>query len=142
MKNGLDLHRDSILSSRTVSYLSGRRLIPNEYLFDRAESMKASALISNPDFIYLDGEIAAVEKREMFNDMFFTMTSHTFVKYASFFHENRTKLIELGIGSEQNLYNFIRQEKIDYEWINQLGLIRRERKKILGLFTKDRIHIC
>jgi hypothetical protein len=129
-------------SSKTVSYLSGRRLLPNEFLFDRASRLKKEALISNPDFIYLDGKVAEVEKNNMYNDMFFTMKPKIIMKYAEYFLENRENMINLGIGSEQNLFNFIHHEGIEYEWVKQLGLIRRERSKRFGLFSRNRVHIC
>jgi hypothetical protein len=133
----------SIVSdSNSISYLSGRRLMPNEYLFHRASRLSKEALISNPDFVYLDGDFTEVEKRNMYNDMFFAMQPQVFAAYAKFFLREREKMINQGIGSEQNLYNFIHENNIDFEWINQLGLIRRERTKKFGLFPQDRIHIC
>lgn len=46
-----------------VSYFSGRRIMANPYLIEKSENLKSCALISNPDFLYLDGTYTPVEKR-------------------------------------------------------------------------------
>ncbi|WP_150122963.1 hypothetical protein [Candidatus Planktophila versatilis] len=129
-------------NSRTVSYFTGRRIVTNRYIFERTENLTSEALISNPDFFYLDGTIVETEKQYMYNDMFFSMKSRTFLDYVEFFKSNREKMIELGVGSEQNLFDFMKKNGIGFEWLNELGLLRREKQTFFRWFQKDRIHIC
>ena len=49
----------------------------------------------------------------------------------AFKHNNKNKIIynlRNGVGSEQNLYKFVNEKKIEYEWLNCLGLIRIDYK--------------
>lgn len=126
---------------RSVSYFTGRHLLPNSYLFERTERMNTDALISNPDFLYLDGEFHEVEKRRMFNDMFFSMRTNVILGYVDYFLKMRVDMISKGIGSEQLLYKFIESSELSVEILPHLGILRRE---IRGswLLRRDRWHIC
>jgi hypothetical protein len=125
-----------------VSYFSGRRIMANPYLIEKSENLKSSALISNPDFLYVGGTYTPVEKNGMYNDMFFTMKKEVFYKYAEYTRELLPSLSNNKIiGSEQLLFQFINKYNIDYEWLPALGVIRRETYK-KGLFTSNRWHIC
>jgi hypothetical protein len=125
-----------------VSYFSGRRIMANPYLIEKSENLKSSALISNPDFLYLDGTYAPVEKKDMYNDMFFTMKKEVFYKYVKYTGELLTSLSSSTvIGSEQLLFQFINKNDINYEWLPALGVIRRDTYQ-KGLFTLDKWHIC
>ena len=125
-----------------VSYFSGRRIMANPYLIEKSENLKSSALISNPDFLYVGGTYTPVEKNGMYNDMFFTMKKEVFYKYAEYTRELLPSLSNNKIiGSEQLLFQFINKYNIDYEWLPALGVIRRETYK-KGLFTSNKWHIC
>lgn len=128
--------------AKTISYLTGRRLVTNQYIFERANKLVAEALVSNPDFYYLDGTLVPVEKKGMYNDMFFSMKSARFFEYADYFKANRQRMIEAGVGSEQNLYNFVNEKKLSIEWLDTLGFIRREKHAWLKWFSQDKIHVC
>ena len=129
-------------SARTVSYLTGRRILTNQYLFERTENLSKSALISNPDFFYLDGNLVEVEKDFMYNDMFFTMKIQTFLEYQLYFESIKNCLATSKLGSEQILFNFVKYKKVDFEWLNNLGLLRWEYKRFLGFWIRDHIHLC
>jgi hypothetical protein len=99
-------------------------------------------LISNPDFLYLDGTYAPVEKKDMYNDMFFTMKKEVFYKYVKYTGELLTSLSSSTvIGSEQLLFQFINKNDINCEWLPALGVIRRDTYR-KGLFTLNKWHIC
>jgi hypothetical protein len=130
-------------SATTVSYFTGRRIMTSRYLLERTEKLTKKALISNPDFLFFDGAFVPSEKNNMYNDMFFTMGKETFTKFVNF-TESSLFSRSLGnevIGSEQNLYNFIAHEKIDFDWLDWLGLIRRERRR-LRFRSVNRWHVC
>jgi hypothetical protein len=129
-------------NSTTVTYFSGRHLLTNPYLLDVTERMTRSALLSNPDFVYLDGEYVPSEKRLMFNDMFFSMKTDLFLEFTKFSREAVLAMKgDSKFGSEQNLYNFIAHANPSYEYLEQLGILRRERRrKSLGFV--DRWHLC
>ena len=125
-----------------ISYFSGRRIMANPYLIEKSEDLKSSALISNPDFLYFDGTYVSVEKKEMYNDMFFTMKKEVFDKYVGYTRGFIASLSSSTVtGSEQLLYQFINENNIDYEWLPALGVIRRENHQ-KGLFTRNKWHLC
>lgn len=125
-----------------MSYFTGRRFMPNSFLIDRSESLRKGAIISNPNFLLLDGTTIPSKKEGLYNDMFFTMKNEVIVNYIKYYELNRSYFIREGIGSEQILYKYINEFRISFEWIEQLGLIRRETTKI-GLWSrKNQIQIC
>lgn len=125
----------------TVSYLTGRHLVPNPYIFDRTERMQSEALVGNPDFQYLDGHFHEVAKDGMLNDMFFSMSSALIKEYAQFFLENRGMMIELHIGSEQILHRFLNERKPSIETMHVMGLVRSD---TIGnrIYRRSRWHLC
>ena len=50
------------------------------------------------------------------------------LEYVEYSKNNIIYNLQNGIGSEQNLYNFINERNIDYEWLKCLGLIRIDYK--------------
>ena len=56
-----------------ISYISARKVFTCPYVFERTERLEKSALISNPDFLFLDGRLTESSKGPLFNDMFFSM---------------------------------------------------------------------
>ena len=100
------------------------RFITNPYVFERTENLNKDALLSNPDFTYLDGEIVPSEKIGMFNDMFFAMKLETIVKYIEFSKKQIDYMDKNMVSSENNLYNFISEENVEYEYLDFLGFLR------------------
>jgi hypothetical protein len=107
-----------------ISYVTARRFFTCPYVFERTEQLQKSALVSNPDFVFLDGRVLESYKGPLFNDMFFSMKSATMVEYAKYSMGRVEYLSSDHIGSEYNLYDFITENKIDYDWLEWLGLIR------------------
>jgi hypothetical protein len=60
--------------------------------------------------------------------MFFAMSSDLMLKYIEYSINQMIINIKNKIGSEQNLYNFINNNKYEYEWLEYLGLIRIDYK--------------
>jgi hypothetical protein len=142
MTQATDRFSDLFKHSTTVSYMTGRHIVTNDQIFRLTESLIEDALISNPDFFYLDGKTRTSEKNGLFNDMFFSMQSKQFLLYVEEFKRSRTLLIKNRTGSEQFLYSFITKNKISYSWMNHLGLIRREIRPKYIFFKRSELHIC
>ncbi len=107
-----------------ICYFSSRRFITNPYVFEKTLNLKKNALISNPDFIYLNGKVLESEKKGMFNDMFFSMKSKTMQEYILFSKKRIDYLEKNMINSESNLYDFINEFKVPYEELPNLGFLR------------------
>ena len=125
-----------------VSYISARKIFTCPYVFEKTESLKANALISNPDFLYMDGKFTETHKDGMYNDMFFSMKSNVMKKYADESYDKLQYLSDNSIGSEQNLFSFIDKNSVSYEWVNWLGLIRNDWQDPENPFDVQNIHIC
>ena len=122
LKSALD--QTDIDKYENVSYITARRFYTCPYVFERTESLKKDALLSNPDFIFLDGRVLESYKGPLYNDMFFSMKTERIVEYAQYSMEQLDTNLSKHIGSEYNLYNFVNKNKLDYEWIEWLGIIR------------------
>lgn len=143
MLDAFKQNSDLFDSAATVSYFSGRHIMPSRHLLEKTEKLTKNALISNPDFLFLDGTYVPSEKNKMFNDMFFSMQRETFFQFVNFTEVSLFDLTSMKplIGSEQNLYNFITQKNIDFEWLDWLGLVRREGRR-LRFRSVNRWHVC
>lgn len=112
----------------SVSYLTARRIITCPYVFERVENMEKDALISNPPII----EIATGKEYEVnhsvYNDMFFSMKPETMKSYSEYTKNRLQQLAAQGIASERNLYQFINENRVEFEWMNSLGFIRFDRE--------------
>ena len=122
LKTALD--QTDIDKYENVCYITARRFYTCPYVFERTESLKKKALLSNPDFIFLDGRVLESYKGPLYNDMFFSMKTKYMVEYAQYSMEQLNTNLSKHIGSEYNLYNFVQENNIDYEWIDWLGIIR------------------
>ena len=118
------LDQTDIDKYENVCYITARRFYTCPYVFERTESLKKKALLSNPDFIFLDGRVLESYKGPLYNDMFFSMKTKYMVEYAQYSMEQLNTNLSKHIGSEYNLYNFVQENNIDYEWVDWLGIIR------------------
>lgn len=107
-----------------IAFLTSRRIITNPYVFEKTEKLKEDALICNPDFFYLSGKYQESEKRGMYSDMFFSMKSKVMIEYVKYSRERLEYLDKNMINSESNLYDFINQKNISYEFIETIGFLR------------------
>ena len=127
---------------KNISYVTARRFFTCPYVFERTEKLKKDALISNPDVVFLDGRFAETSKDGLYNDMFFSMSKSTMVDYANYSISAMSNLSDNHIGSEQNLYNFINENNIKFEWLNWLGLIRNDWERNGNILDVNNFHIC
>ncbi len=109
-----------------ICYVTARRIYTCPYAFEKAAGLQKTALLCNPDFLYVDGRYLPSHKEEMYNDMFFAMKSSSMKDYADYSYSRLNHMSVNHIGSEQNLYSFVHSNNIDFEWIDFLGLIRND----------------
>ncbi len=130
--NKIDLNK-----YKNVSYITARRFFTCPYVFEKTESLQKQALVSNPDFFFLNGRYIESEKRGMYNDMFFSMNTDVICDYADYAMSGNDS-----IGSEQTLYNFINTKGIEYEWLDWLGLIRNNWTDNYQSYDANNFHTC
>ena len=125
-----------------ICYITARRIFTCPYVFEKTELLEKDALISNPDFLYVDGRYLVSHKEGMYNDMFFSMKSSFMKLYADRTYERLQQLSDDGVGSEQNLFNFIQENKLSTEWIDWLGMVRNDWQDADNPFKVENLHIC
>ena len=125
-----------------ISYITARRMFTCPYVFERTENLKKQALLSNPDFSFLNGSYLENPKDGLYNDMFFSMKTSVMndgANYAMKYIEENTTL---ALGSEQLLYNFITENDHDFEWLDWLGMIRNDWARNGEVLDINNFHIC
>ena len=140
LKTGLD--QTNLDQYENISYISARKVFTCPYVFEKTERLEKSALISNPDFLFLDGRLTKSNKEFLFNDMFFSMKREFMVKYAEYSMKELDNNLSNHIGSEQNLYNYIITNDVDYEMLDFLGLIRNDWEINGQTLDVSNYHIC
>jgi len=125
-----------------VIWMSGRHIPTSHVIFEEAFSFKEDALVSNPDFFYLDGSITETAKEGLINDMFFSMKKDYFFEYLEYFLRNAEEMENLKIGSEQLLFSFITSKDLNVRVLPTLGLLRREYKSRFKKLEKSVWHVC
>ena len=113
-----------------ICYLSGRKIITCPYVFEKTNRLSMEALISNPPIYELSSGHQHPVNSNLYNDMFFSMNRETMVGYVNHTINNLDNMIANNIGSEQNLFQYINENKISYEWLEHLGFIRNDWAKI------------
>ncbi len=124
-----------------ISYVTTRGYLTCPYVFEKTEQLKKQALLSNPDFIWLNGKVIGASKN-LFNDQFFSMKSKTMLDYADYSVSRLEHLSKNHIGSEYNLYNFVVENDIEYEWLPWLGRVRNDWTANGNVFDASNFHIC
>jgi hypothetical protein len=125
----------------TISYCTGRKFFTCPYPFEKSIQTDKSAVVSNPDFLFLNGEFREVAKG-MFNDMFFSMKSETMLKFIKFTAPRLQMMESLMINSETNLFQFISENNIDHLVLGSLGIVRNEQKIRDPYNSIENFHIC
>lgn len=134
-----------------ISYVSARKIYTCPYVFERTNTLEKDALISNPNFLYLNGEYLVNPKKELFNDMFFSMRKEFMIKYANFAQtiiKKNPKFLRYNLirkkpaGSEQILFDFIKKSKLSYEYLDWLGIVRNQITDKEDYFNINNFHIC
>ena len=140
LKSALD--QTDIDKYENISYVTARRIFTCPYVFEKTENLEKKALLSNPDFLYLGGEFTESYKGNLFNDMFFSMKSDLMLKYADYSISRVDHLSKNHIGSEYNLYDFITENNIDYEWLEWLGMVRNDWEVNGNPLDISNFHVC
>ena len=140
LKTALD--QTDIDKYENICYVTARRFYTCPYVFERTETLKKKALLSNPDFIFLDGRVLESYKGPLYNDMFFSMKRKFMVEYAEHSMKELDNNLSNHIGSEQNLYNYITNNNVDYEMLDFLGLIRNDWEINGQTLDVSNYHIC
>jgi hypothetical protein len=112
----------------SVTYLSSRRIVTCPYIFERVENMTKDAIMSNPPIIDVITGYQHPVNHNLYNDMFFAMKPDLMQGYTDFSKQRLQFMIQNRIGSEQNLYHFVNENNIQYEWLNSLGFVRFDRE--------------
>ena len=135
---------DSIDTTKyqNISYVTARRFYTCPYVFERTETMTKNALLSNPDFVFFDGRVLESYKQNCFNDMFFSMRSDIMKQYADYSINKMQDNIANSVGSEYNLYNFVSENNLDYEWLEWLGIVRNAWDIDGNKNNLNNYHIC
>ena len=114
-----------------IIYFTLRKIVTNPYVFEKVNTMNKNALISNPPFLHIKNNFTfnySNPTPNLYNDMFFALSSQLMINYVEYSKEKIIYNLNNGIGSEQNLFKFINENKIDYEWLDILGFIRIDYK--------------
>ena len=125
-----------------IAYVTGRQFYTCPYVFERTERLEKDALLSYPDFVFLDGRVQENERGRLFDDMFFSMKSDKMVMYADYSIQHMDYNIENQVGSEYNLYDFVERNNIEYEWLDFLGLIRNDWQRNNNALDISNYHVC
>ena len=125
-----------------ISYITARRMFTCPYVFERTENLKKQALLSNPDFSFLNGSYLENPKDGLYNDMFFSMKTSVMNDYANYAMKYIEENTTLALGSEQLLYNFITENDHDFEWLDWLGMIRNDWARNGEVLDINNFHIC
>lgn len=136
------LEETNLDNYKNISYITARRFFTCPYVFERTERLEKKALLSNPDFAFLNGNFVESHKKGLYNDMFFSMNSSVMLDYANYALEHMRVDLSQHLGSEQILYNFVKRNKIEYEWINWLGMIRNDWERNGNVLDVNNFHVC
>lgn len=132
------VERIDVANYSSIAYLTGRRLVTNQFVFAMTELAEGKIVVGNPDFHYLDGKVVESEKSGMYGDMYFSMPPEEMTEYAAFFKRKLEVQIPDGVGSEQLLYQFISSRNSEISWIDAYGFLRWEK----GRLGRYRWHFC
>ena len=124
-----------------ITYISARHLLTCPYVFERTERLQKDVIISNPDFVMMDGIVKETHKGGLYNDMIFSMRSKTMREYSDY-SKKYVSFDQRQVGSEQILFNFINENDIEYEWLDTLGVIRNDWQKNGKILDVNNFHIC
>ena len=136
------LSKWDITKFKKVIWFSGRHILTSENSLNRCLNSSAEVVVSNPDFYFLDGDKRATEKEGLLNDMMFAMSGQIFKNYISTFESRRTELVDKNVGSEQNLFQFVKDNGLTIDWMMHLGVLRREYVTKWRWFETSQWHFC
>lgn len=126
---------------KNIAYVTARKIVTNPYIFEKTDSMLKEALLSNPDIRYLTGKLLPASPGA-FNDMFFAMSDRLMRSYAAYSMSRTEHNLRQSIGSEQNLFQFVSENNVEYEWLKWLGIVRNDWMLDYEQTNIQNMHIC
>lgn len=131
----------NFLEYEKICYCTGRKFFTCPYPFEKATETNKPVIVSNPDFQFLNGKFKSVAKN-MFNDMFFAMDSKTMIQFIEFTKPRLQIMENHMINSETNLFEFVHENKLDFQFLEFLGIIRNEQNTRDPYLSIENFHIC
>lgn len=109
---------------KRVVFATMRQIHLSPYAIDRILNSDKPMVLSNPDFFFLDGRKSHPGSTNQFNDMCFGGNLEEIKQYAEYFLERRDSMIEAKTSSEQLLWRYVQDSRVNYETLDQLGIVR------------------
>lgn len=109
---------------KRLVFATMRQIHLSPYAIDRILNSDKPLVLSNPDFFFLDGKKSHPGSTNQFNDMCFGGNLENIKQYSEYFRERREMMMEARISSEQLLWRYVQDSRIDYETLDQLGIVR------------------
>ena len=114
--------QDLFVEADWVVYYTHRHTMPFPKIFEYLESYKSyDAIVSNAVYKFPDGK-HSFPSQGVFDDLIFAMKRETFSKYIETM--NPELMVKKRIGSEQNLYQFLTTQNINYKQVERFGVFR------------------
>jgi len=132
--------KDELDQYENIAYVTGRRMWTCPYSFDKSAASKGAVVVQNCH-IYFNGVVRCNEK-DNFNDTYFSMKTADMLKYAEYSSERLQELSDKHISSEVHLYEFIHENKVQYEILDWLGIVRNEWERSGNTQDLNNFHIC
>jgi hypothetical protein len=105
-----------------IIYYTHRHTMPFPKVFEYLEKYQSyDAVVAAAEYLYPDGS-ASVPGTDLFDDLIFAMKRETFVKYLETMDPE--VMVKKHIGSEQNLYQFLTSQNINYKQVERFGVFR------------------
>ena len=119
------------LKYNKIVYFTLRKFVTNPWIFEQVNKMTKPALVSNPPFLHLDCNLNfhySDINPNLYNDMFFALDKNIMLDYVQYSKSRIQYNLQNVIGSEQNLFYFIRDNHIEMDTLPYFGLIRIDYK--------------
>jgi len=110
-----------------VVYFTSRYIMPYPLIFSYLEKYKdKEAIVANASYLCSDNRVEQSSPGN-YNDMIFAMKRDVFVRYVE--SMNPQKLAQEKMNSETHLYDFIRDQKVDFQEVHRWGTLRYDYHK-------------
>lgn len=118
----LENRRDLFEQAEWIVYYTHRHIMSFPLIFKYLEKYQNyEVIVSNAPFLYPDRK-QNVPDAGVFHDLIFAMQKETFLKYLETM--NPELMVRKHLGSEQNLYRFITDQKVKFRQVEHFGVFR------------------
>ena len=105
-----------------VVYYTSRHIVAFPVIFEHLKRYSdKQAIVSSAEYIFANGS-RSVPDEKGYDDVIFAMKPALFMDYATSLEPE--KLVTLHMSSESNLYNFVHDNKLDFQKVHRWGLVR------------------